>query len=115
MSFENTERIAAIAPADVATVFPALVAQFGEPMPDGDLEIVTIGAHWDDSAKTRKRAASLTDGTITGIPLTDGRVAFRCLWQSDLAAAWGGGLLPQVEQLTEEQFQALLPQEENEP
>lgn len=115
MSFENTERIAAIAPELVGTIFPQLLAQFGELMPDGDREILTIGAHWDDTARTIKRAASLTDGTITGIPLTDGRVAFRCLWQSDLVTAWEAGQLPDVEELTEEQFQALQPQEAPNP
>jgi len=114
MSFENTERIAAIAPELVGMIFPQLLAQFGEPLADGDREILTIGAHWDDTAKTRKRAASLTDGTIAGIPLTDGRVAFRCLWQSDLTAVWEAGQLTDVEQLTEEQFQSAQPQEEEE-
>lgn len=109
MSFEDTDRIAALAPESVQPLFSALLAEYGEALPDGDREIVTIGAHWDDSAKTRKRAASLHDGTITGVPLIDGRVAYICLWQSDLAAAWEAGQIAGVEQLTQEQFQALLP------
>lgn len=113
MSFENTERIIAILPGDVGAVFPALLSEYGEDLPDGNRTIRTIGAHWDDTAKTRKRAASLTDGTITGQPLTDGRLAFRCLWQSDLVSAYENGQIPEVEELSEEQYQSLLPPPED--
>ena len=82
MSYELTDRIIAVAPEAVETLFPQLLAQYGEELPDAGRQVLTIGGHWDDAAKTRIRAASLTDGTITGQPLTDGRVAFRCLWQS---------------------------------
>jgi hypothetical protein len=88
MSYELTSRTIALDPEAVATLFPALLAQYGEALPDGAETITTIGGHWDDSAQTRIRAASLHKGTITGQPLTDGRVAFTCLWQSDLAAAF---------------------------
>lgn len=112
MSFETTERIVAVQPDDVETLFSALLAQFGEELPDGSRMIPTIGAHWDDSAHTRIRAASLTKPTITGQPLTDGRVCFRCLWQSDLAAAYDAGEVPGVEQLSDEQLAALVVKEE---
>jgi len=112
MSFENTERIAAVAPASIAALYPALLAQFGEDLPDGERIIVTIGGHWDNAAKTAKRAASMTDGTITGTMLTDGRMAFRCLWQSDLVAAWEAGDLSGFDELTSEEYQALLPEVE---
>jgi hypothetical protein len=88
MSYETTSRTIALDPEAVATLFPALLAQYGEALQDGAESITTIGGHWDDSDKTRIRAASLHKGTITGQPLTDGRVAFTCLWQSDLAAAF---------------------------
>jgi hypothetical protein len=109
MSYETTDRTIAVAPNAVATLFPALLAQYGEALPDGPRSIVTLGGHWDDSAQTRIRAASLNDGTITGQPLTDGRVAYTCLWQSDLAAAFDNGGIEGVEQLTDEQLAALTP------
>jgi hypothetical protein len=109
MSFESADRIAALAPENVGTIFPQLVAAFGEDLPDGDELKRTIGAFWDDTSRTRKRAASLTDGTIKPIVLSDVRVAYRCLWQSDLVRAWEAGQLPAVEQLSEAQFAALRP------
>jgi hypothetical protein len=115
MSYETTARTIAVAPSAVATLFPQLLAQYGEALPDGPRSIVTIGGHWDDSDKTRIRAASLTDGTITGQPLTDGRVAFTCLWQADLAVAFDAGGIEGVEQLTEEQLAALTPEPERLP
>jgi hypothetical protein len=112
MSFELTERNLAILPQDLEAAFPSLVAMFGEELPDGSETVRTIGAHWDDGAKTRIRAASLEKGTITGIPLKDGRLLFRCLWQVDLVAAYEAGAIPQAEELTDEQVQALLPEPE---
>ena len=115
MSYELTSRTIAVAPASVATLFPALLAQYGDALPDGPRSIVTIGGHWDDSAQTRIRAASLTDGTITGQVLTDGRVAYTCLWKADLAAAFDNGGIEGVEQLTDEQLAALTPEPERLP
>ena len=112
MSYEITERIIAVAPEAVATLFPQLLAQYGEALPDGAESVVTIGGHWDDGAKTRIRAASLHKGTITGQPLTDGRVAFTCLWQADLAAAFDAGEIAGVEELTQPQLAQLTPQPE---
>jgi hypothetical protein len=109
MSYELTQRTIAVAPNAVATLFPQLLAQYGEALPDGPRSIVTIGGHWDDSAQTRIRAASLNDGTITGQPLTDGRVAFTCLWQADLAAAFDNGGIEGVEELSAEQLAGLTP------
>ena len=114
MSYELTDRIVAVAPAAVATLFPALLAQYGEELPDAGRQVLTIGGHWDDAAQTRIRAASLTGGTITGQPLTDGRVAFTCLWQSDLAAAFDAGQITGVEELTQLQLAQLTPQPEEE-
>jgi hypothetical protein len=112
MSFELTERIIAVAPQNVETLFPQLLEQYGENLPDGNLNIRTIGGHWDDAAKTRIRAASLTDGTITGQLLTNGKLAFRCLWQSDLAKDFDDGKITGVEELTPEQLAALTPNTE---
>lgn len=115
MSYELTDRIIAISPANVETLLASLSAQYGEPLPDGNETITTIGAHWDDTAKTRLRAASLNKGTISGQPLTDGRVAFRCLWQADLAAAFDAGQITGAEELTEQQLADLTPNPEAQP
>ena len=109
MSYELTERTIAVPAEAVGTMFPALLAQYGEELPDKSRNIVTIGGHWDDSDKTRIRAASLTDGTIVGQPLTDGRLAFTCLWQSDLAAAFDAGEIDGVTELTPEELAGLIP------
>jgi hypothetical protein len=109
MSYELTSRTIAVSPASVATLFPQLLAQYGETLPDGPRSIVTLGGHWDDSAQTIIRAASLTDGTITGQPLTDGRVAYTCLWQADLAAAFDNGGIEGVEELSAEELAGLTP------
>ena len=109
MSYELTERTIAVPAEAVGTMFPALLAQYGEELPDKSRSIVTIGGHWDDSDKTRIRAASLTDGTITGQPLTDGRLAYTCLWQSDLAAAFDAGEIDGVAELIPEELAGLIP------
>jgi hypothetical protein len=114
-NFETTERIIAVPAQAVGTMFPDLLAQYGQQLPDAGRSILTIGGHWDNAEKTRIRAASLTDGTITGQPLTDGRLAFRCLWQADLAAAFDAGEIEGAEQLTEQQLYSLTPQPEVAP
>jgi hypothetical protein len=114
-NFETTERIIAVPAQAVGTMFPDLLAQYGDELPDAGRSVLTIGGHWDNAEKTRIRAASLTDGTITGQPLTDGRLAFRCLWQTDLAAAFDAGEIEGAEQLTEQQLSSLTPQPEVAP
>jgi len=113
-NFEPTERIIAVAPEAVATLFPQLLAQYGQELPDSGRNVLTIGGHYDDAEKTRIRAASLTDGTITGMPLTDGRVAFRCLWQADLAAAFDAGEIAGVEELDAAELSTLTPENSTE-
>jgi hypothetical protein len=115
MSYELTDRIIAVAPEAVETLFPQLLAQYGEELPDAGRQVLTIGGHWDDSAQTRIRAASLHKGTITGQPLTDGRVAFTCLWQSDLAAAFDAGDIEGVAELSAEELAGLTPVVEGMP
>jgi hypothetical protein len=85
-NFEQTERIIAVPAEAVGTMFPTLLAQYGQELPDAGRTILTIGGH----------------------PLTDGRLAFRCLWQADLAAAFDAGEIDGVEQLTEQQLADLL-------
>jgi hypothetical protein len=112
MSFELTERIIAVPNEVVATLFQQFLAQYGQELPDGKRQILTIGGHWDDAAKTRIRAASFSDGTITGQPLTNGKLAFRCLWQSDLAKDFDDGKINSVEELTGAQLAELIPNTE---
>ena len=109
MSYELNSRTIALNPETVSTLFPALLAQYGEALPDASESIVTIGGHWDDSDKTRIRAASLQKGTIVSQPLTDGRVAYTCLWQSELAAAFDAGEIDGVTELTPEELAGLIP------
>jgi hypothetical protein len=111
-NFEQTERIIAVPDEAVSTMFPQLLAQYGQELPDGNRKILAIGGHWDDAAKTRIRAASLHDETVTGQPLTNGKLAFRCLWQSDLARDFEDGKITGVEELAQEQLTALTPNPE---
>lgn len=108
-NFEQTERIIAV-PADaVTTLFPQLLEQYGEELSYGSGTTRTIGAFWNDAEKTSIYAASMERGNIAPQPLTDGRVAFRCLWQADLAAAFDAGEIEGVEELTEEELASLIP------
>ena len=113
-NFEPTERIIAVPAEAVGAMFPQLLAQYGQELPDAGRNVLTIGGHYDDAAKSRIRAASLTDGTITGMPLTDGRVAFRCLWQADLAAAFDAGEIAGVEELDAAELSTLTPENSTE-
>lgn len=109
MAFETTDRIVAVPANLLEGLFQDLLNTYGEDLHDGPRRIKTIGAHYDDTAKTRMRAASLEAGTITPQVLTDSRLAFRCLWQADLAAAFDQGAITGVEELTDEELAALLP------
>jgi len=109
MSYELTSRTIAVAPNAVATLFPQLLAQYGEELSYGSGSTRTIGAFWNDAEKTSIYAASMLRGNIVGQPLTDGRVAFTCLWQSYLAAAFDNGGIEGVEQLSAEELAELTP------
>jgi len=114
-NFETTERIIAVDPQQMQAIYTDLLNVYGQDVQDGPRRIRTIGAHWDDAAKTRLRAASLVDGTITPQVLTDSRVAFRCLWPVALAEAFEEGFIEGVEELTEAQLAELTPQPEAAP
>ena len=112
MAFETTERIIAV-PADaVGTLFPALLAQYGEELSYGSGSTRTIGAFWNEPERVRIYAASIERGSIAPTVLTDGRLAYRCLWQADLAAAYDAGQITGVEELTEQQLADLTPEPE---
>jgi hypothetical protein len=55
---------------------------------------------------------NLTDVYLNNLDaLTDGRVAFTCLWQSDVARAFDAGQLQgNIQQLNAEELQLLLPE-----
>ena len=109
MAFETTDRIIAV-PADaVGTLFPALLAEYGEELSYGSGSTRTIGAFWNEPEKVRIYAASIERGSIAPTVLTYGRLAYRCLWQSDLAAAFDAGQIAGAEQLTEQQLAELTP------
>ena len=115
MAFESTERIIAV-PADaVGTLFPALLAEYGEELSYGSGSTRTIGAFWNEPEKQRIYAASIERGSIAPTVLTDGRLAYRCLWQADLAAAFDAGQITGAEELTEQQLADLTPNPEIQP
>jgi hypothetical protein len=107
-NFEQTERIIAVT-QDAQTLFPQLLEQYGEGLSYGSGTTRTIGAFWNDVAKTAIYAASIERGSIVPQALTDGRLAYMCLWQADLAAAFDDGDIPGAEELTQEQLTALTP------
>lgn len=109
MSFELNERIIAVPTDAVSTMFPQLLDQYGEELSYGSGTTRTIGAFWNDAAKTAIYAASMERGNIVPQPLTDSRVAFRCLWQADLAKDFDDGKIAGVEELTQEQLTELTP------
>jgi hypothetical protein len=88
---------------------PTLNEHYGEEATDGLLTVTTIACGWDDSEHTRLRAlrfpetASLTD-------LVDGRKAYTALWSLRLLAAIEEGLIPDAQELTQEELMDLLPQ-----
>lgn len=104
MRFDEKERIFAIHPSHLDEIASNAVAEFGEIISDDKQTIRTIAAHWDEFTKTRIRAASIQSGTICGTLLSDGRIAFMCLWQVDLIAAFEANKFPEVEELNMEQF-----------
>lgn len=107
MNFSTTFRTFAF-PAELVNELPALIEQYGEEAQDGLQTYKTIAAGWDDSEHTRLRAlrfpetASLTD-------LVDGRKAYTALWSNKLLEAFQQNLFPQVQELTQEELQSLLP------
>ena len=112
MAFEQTERIIVVAADAVGTLFPALLAEYGEELSYGSGSTRTIGAFWNEPEKQRIYAASIERGSIAPTVLTDGRLAYRCLWQADLAAAFDAGQITGAEELTEQQLADLTPEPE---
>jgi len=107
MKYSTTFRTFAF-PESIVEQLSIFTEQFGEEATDGLLTVKTIACGWDDSEHTRLRAlrfpetASLTD-------LTDGRKAYTALWSLRLLEAYEQGFLTDVQELTTEEMQALLP------
>jgi hypothetical protein len=94
--------------AELVEQLPQLIEQYGEPAQDGLQTYTTIAAGWDDLEHTRIRALRIPE-TVSLTDLVDGRKAYTALWSLRLLEAFNQGLFPQVEELTQEQLQALLP------
>ena len=109
MSFIDNERIFSLAPANVVSILTALREQYGVLFQDGKSEVLTLAAHWDDSLKTRKRAASLSSGTIRPIYLTNSKVAFIALWSSSLMQEFDENGIEGVEEISFEQLLGFMP------
>ena len=102
-------------PAELVEQLPQLIEQYGEDCQDGLQTYKTIAAGYDDSERTRLRALRFPE-TTSLTDLTDGRKAYTALWTLKLLEDFSSGLIPNVEELTQEQLQALLPvYEENIP
>ena len=107
MSFSTTPRIFVLEPDDVSAVLFDLQSKYAEDLNDGKSVVKTIGAHWDNVEQTKLRAAQYPT-TCPPMMLTNGKVAFRCLWQQDAIEAFEDGQYPQVEEITQQEFEQLL-------
>jgi len=92
MTFEDTPRSFAFEAALVAQL-PTLIDAYGADAPDGAETVRTLLCHWDDAAHTRKRAGSLSHGTVKPSSRPDGRLVVTGLWSTALIAAWQSGAI----------------------
>jgi len=95
-------------PEALVEQLPLLNEQFGEDATDGLLTVKTIACGWDDSEHTTLRASRFPE-TASLTDLTDGRKAYTALWSLKLLDVFNQGLFPDVQELTTEEMQALLP------
>lgn len=107
MNFATTFRTFAF-PEALIEQLPQLTEQFGEEAQDGLLTVKTIACGWDDSEHTRLRALRFPE-TVSLTDLTDGRKAYTALWSLRLLEAFEAGLLQDIQELTPEEIQSLLP------
>ncbi|MEO6055086.1 MAG: hypothetical protein ABIP97_13845 [Chthoniobacterales bacterium] len=115
MSFEKMERWAAFSP-DLFENLPALISAYGSNAKDGHEIFDTLLAFYDDTSRTRIRAAwydpsNPQDNTLVPTVLSDGRVAVYGLWSNAIVAAWQSGEI-EAEEFTAEQVRQLCVQEE---
>ena len=107
MKYATTFRTFAF-PEALIEQLPQLTEQFGEEATDGLLSVKTIACGWDDSEHTRLRALRFPE-TVSLTDLTDGRKAYTALWSLRLLEAFEAGSLADIQELTFEELQALLP------
>lgn len=112
MNFSTTFRTFAF-PESIVEQLHAFTEQFGEEATDGLLTVKTIACGWDDSEHTRLRALRFPK-TVSLTDLTDGRKSYTALWSLRLLEAFEAGLIPDLQELTTEEMQALLPMYEEE-
>jgi hypothetical protein len=106
-NFSTTFKTFAFSP-EILGALPDLIANYGRPAMDGNLEVITIAAGWDDSEKTRIRALRFPE-TVSLTELTDGRYAYTALWTIPLLEAYDRGEFAGVSELTEVELQGLIP------
>jgi hypothetical protein len=97
--FESTPRTIAISPEHIEAVLTDAMTHHAKMLPDGGEMLPCIAAFWDDAEQTRLRPACLRKGTIAGIPVGDGRISFKALWATTLAAEFEAGNIPHVEEI----------------
>lgn len=95
-------------PSEVPVMFSNLMKSHSVSMLRGDESVAALGAFWGDEDNTKMIEASLDTGTIAPLPLTDGRVAFSCLWSESLGTAFDAGAIQGVEELSQEALEDLL-------
>ena len=105
--FELTKRNVAVNPPEVPVMFSNLMKSHSVSMLRGDESVAALGAFWGDEDNTKMIEASLETGTIAPLPLTDGRVSFRCLWSESLGAAFDAGEIEGVEELGQAELDEL--------
>ena len=103
--FQTTWRYAAF-PASVLGNIAALIDAYGAMATDKSETFKTLLCGWDDAAQTQMRGMAL-GSTAPMIALTDGRYGTGGLWSEAVVAAWQANEI-EAEELTEEQFKALM-------
>ena len=76
------------------------------------LELRAASLGYEGRIVVRELELRIERGSIAPTVLTDGRLAYRCLWQADLAAAFDAGQITGAEELTEQQLADLTPEPE---
>lgn len=109
MSFSDNKLNVAVDNGMSMQIFNELWNLHKEPLMDGLKEINTICAHWDDIGHTKKRAASLHDGTIQPVTLIDGRDLWQGLFQLDVEYKVNTRQIDGVEIISDEEMISLIP------
>jgi hypothetical protein len=104
--FQTTWRWAAF-PASVPGNIGALIEAYGAMATDKGETFKTLLCGWDDAEQTQMRGMAL-GSTAPMLGLTDGRYGTGGLWSEAIVAAWQANEI-EAEELTEEEFKALMP------